>query len=231
MYPRHEMLELVVVDGRARGIVTRDMVTGEIESHVADVVISGYRRLRQRLLPLHQRPRLQRHRDLARATSRAPRSPTRATRRSIRPASRSSGDYQSKLTLMSESLRNDGRVWVPLKRGRRRARRSRFPRTSATTILERKYPSFGNLAPRDVASRSGEGGVRRRPRRRPRRARRLPRLLRRHRAAGRATSSASATATSSRCTSASPATTPTKRRCASTRAATTRWAASGWTTT
>ena len=67
MYPRHEMLDLVVVDGRARGIVTRDMVTGEIEAHVADAVVLAHRRLRQRLLPLDQRQGLQRHRHLARA--------------------------------------------------------------------------------------------------------------------------------------------------------------------
>ena len=89
MHSRHEMLELVVVDGRARGIVARDLVTGEIETHLADAVVLGERRLRQRLLPLHQRQGLQRHRELARAPQGRRCSRTRASPRSTRRASRS----------------------------------------------------------------------------------------------------------------------------------------------
>ena len=127
------MLDLVVVDGRARGIVTRDLVTGEIESHVGRCGVPGHRRLRQRLLSLDQRQGLQRHGHLARLQDAALPSPIPASRRFTRPASRSTGDHQSKLTLMSESLRNDGRIWVPKKQGRQARRRTRFPKRSATT--------------------------------------------------------------------------------------------------
>ena len=89
MFPRTEMLDLVVVDGRARGIVARDLVTGEIESHAADAVVLGDRRLRQRLLPLDECEGLQRHGDLARVQARRRASRIRASRRSIRRASRS----------------------------------------------------------------------------------------------------------------------------------------------
>ena len=88
MHTRHEMLELIVVDGRARGIVVRDMVTGEIETALRRRRRAGHRRLRQRLLPVHQRQGLQRHRDLAGAPQGRAASPTPATRRSTRPASR-----------------------------------------------------------------------------------------------------------------------------------------------
>ena len=87
MFTRHEMLELVVVDGKARGIIARDLVTGEIETHLADAVVLASRRLRQRLLPLDQRDGLQRHRDVARAPQGRLLRPTPATRRSTRPAS------------------------------------------------------------------------------------------------------------------------------------------------
>ena len=118
MYPRTEMLDLVLVDGHAKGIVVRDMVTGAITSHAARLRAALHRRLRQRLLSLDQRERLQRHRGLSRLQAR------RALRQSLlhadssRPAFRSGGDYQSKLTLMSESLRNDGRVLGAEKEGR-----------------------------------------------------------------------------------------------------------------
>ena len=167
MYPRHEMLDLVVVDGRARGIVTRDLVTGEIESHAADAVVLAHRRLRQRLLPRDQRQGLQRHRDLARLQARAPPSPTPASRRSIPTCIPVTGDYQSKLTLMSESLRNDGRIWVPKKKGDTRPP-DQIPEAERDYYLERKYPSFGNLVPRDIASRAAKAGLRRGPRRRAR---------------------------------------------------------------
>ena len=154
--PRTEMLDLVVVDGRARGIVTRDLVTGKIESPRRRRGGARHRRLRQRLLPLDQRQGL--------ATP--PRSGARYKRGAafanpcytqIHPTCIPvSGDYQSKLTLMSESLRNDGRVWVPKTARATRGRRRRSPRRERDYYLERKYPSFGNLAPRDIASRAAK---------------------------------------------------------------------------
>ena len=154
--PRTEMLDLVVVDGRARGIVARDLVTGEISTHFGRRGRAGHRRLRQRLLPVDQRHGLQRHGHLAGAPARARSSPTPATRRSTRPASRVSGDHQSKLTLMSESLRNDGRIWVPKDQGRHPPARATSPRTSATTTWSASTPRFGNLVPRDIASRAAK---------------------------------------------------------------------------
>ena len=140
-----------------------------------------------------------------------------------------SGEYQSKLTLMSESLRNDGRVWVP-KRDGDSGRPTRFPRAERDYYLERRYPSFGNLAPRDIASRAakavcdegrgvGPGG--------------LGVYLDFADAIERlgARPSASATAICSRCTSASRTRIRTKCRCASIRPCTTRWAGCGSTTT
>ena len=115
--------------------------------------------------------------------------------------------------------------------GRQARRPAQIPEDERDYYLERKYPSFGNLVPRDVASRSAKEVCDDGPRRRAGRARRLPRLRRRHRAARAATPSRSATATSSRCTSGSPARTPTKCRCASTPRPTTPWAGCGWTTT
>ena len=113
MFPQTEMLDLVLVDGHAKGIITRNLVTGEIEQARRRRRGARDRRIRQRLLSLDQCARLQRHRHLSRLQKR------RAVRQSLLHAnpshlhSRCSGDHQSKLTLMSESLRNDGRVWVP----------------------------------------------------------------------------------------------------------------------
>ena len=178
------------IDGRARGIVARDLVTGEIESHVGRRGGAGHRRLRQRLLPLDQRQGLQRHGRLARPQARAPASPTPASRRSTRPASRSAGDYQSQAHA-DERVAAQRRPHLGARRrpGDDARRRTRSPRTSATTTSSARYPSFGNLVPRDIASRARQGGLRRGARRRPRRPRRLPRLRRRDRAAGRATRS------------------------------------------
>ena len=179
------MLDLVVVDGRARGIVTRDLVTGEIESHVGRRGGAGDRRLRQRLLPRRPTPRAATPPRSGAPTRRAPRFANPCYTQIHPTCIPVTGDYQSKLTLMCESLRNDGRIWVPKQAGRHPAARPRSPRTSATTTSSGKYPSFGNLAPRDIASRAAkqvcdEGrGVG------PGRPRRLPRLRRRHRAAGR----------------------------------------------
>ena len=140
------------------------------------------------------------------------------------------GDYQSKLTLMSESLRNDGRVWVPKERGDERDPRQ-IPEDERDYYLERIYPAFGNLVPRDIASRQAKNmcdegrGVG------PERPGRLPRLRRRHRTGWAARPSRPSTATSSTCTPRSPARTPTRRRCGSTPPSTTRWAVCGSTTT
>ena len=186
MHTRHEMLELIVVDGRARGIVVRDMVTGEIEHRDRRRRRARLRRLRQRLLPVHQRQGLQRHRHLAGAPQgRAVRQPLlHPDPPDLHPASPAT--HQSKLTLMSESLRNDGRVWVPVK-ARRRPRARRHPRGRARLLPGADLPVVRQPgAPRHRLPRRQER-LRRGPRRRPRRARRLPRLRRRDRAGSAAT--------------------------------------------
>ena len=152
MYPRTEMLDLVVVDGQARGIVTRDLITGQVASHDGDAVIlatGGYGNVFY----------LSTNAKGCNATA-----IWRAHRRGALLANPCytqihptcipvTGDYQSKLTLMSESLRNDGRVWVPKQSGDERPP-DQIPEDQRDYFLERKYPSFGNLVPRDVASRN-----------------------------------------------------------------------------
>ena len=179
-------------------------------------VVLAHRRLRQRLLPLDQRQGLQRHRHLARVQARRAASPTPAYTQIHPTCIPVSGDYQSKLTLMSESLRNDGRVWVPKKKGDNapagsdpRGRARLLPRAE---ISELRQP---RAARHRLARR--EGSVRRRPRRRPGGLGVYLDFARCHQAPRRATRSASATATSSTCTSGSPAKIPTRCRCASTR--------------
>jgi len=154
MFSRHEMLELVVVDGKSRGIVTRDMVTGEIESHAGDAVVlgtGGYGNVFY----------LATYAKGANATA-----IWRAHKRGaffanpcftqIHPTCIPvSGEHQSKLTLMSESLRNDGRIWVP-KKARDPRPPNQIPDGDRDYYLERQYPSFGNLVPRDVASRAAK---------------------------------------------------------------------------
>jgi succinate dehydrogenase / fumarate reductase flavoprotein subunit len=154
MFARHEMLELVVIDGRARGIVTRDMVSGAIEAHVADAVVlatGGYGNVFY----------LATYAKGCNATS-----IWRAYRKGAAFANPCftqihptcipvSGDHQSKLTLMSESLRNDGRIWVP-KQKRDTRKPGDIPEDERDYYLERRYPSFGNLVPRDVASRAAK---------------------------------------------------------------------------
>ncbi len=154
MYPRTEMLDLIVVDGRARGIVVRNLVTGAIESHLADAVVlgtGGYGNV------------------FFLSTNAKGSNVTAAWRAHRRGAAFAnpcytqihptcipvSGDHQSKLTLMSESLRNDGRVWVPKKAGDKRPP-NQIPEGDRDYYLERKYPSFGNLSPRDIASRAAK---------------------------------------------------------------------------
>lgn len=154
MFPRTEMLDVVKVDGHAKGIVVRDMVTGEIRSHAGDAVIlctGGYGNV------------------FYLSTNAKGCNVTAAWRAHKRGAGFAnpcytqihptcipvSGDHQSKLTLMSESLRNDGRVWVPKKQGDKRPPHE-IPDAERDYYLERKYPSFGNLAPRDIASRAAK---------------------------------------------------------------------------
>ncbi len=154
MYNRHEMLDLVVADGAARGVVARDLVTGAISSHTGDAVIlatGGYGNVFY----------LSTNAKGCNATA-----IWRAHRRGALLANPCftqihptcipvSGDYQSKLTLMSESLRNDGRIWVP-KEPRDTRSPQQIPEAERDYYLERKYPSFGNLVPRDIASRNAK---------------------------------------------------------------------------
>ena len=154
LLPRREMMELVMVDGIARGVIARNLVTGEYERHAADAVLlctGGYGNVFY----------LSTNAKACNVTA-----TWRAHRRGayfanpcftqIHPTCIPvSGDHQAKLTLMSESLRNDGRVWVPRSKGDRRSA-AEIPDGERDYYLERKYPSFGNLVPRDVASRSAK---------------------------------------------------------------------------
>src|SRR5690242_10675207 len=154
MIPQTEMLDLVVVEGQARGIVTRNLTTGKIESHAADAVVlatGGYG-------------------NVFFLSTNAVGCNVTATYRAYKKGAffanpcytqihptciPVTGDHQSKLTLMSESLRNDGRIWVPLRAGDKRPP-DQIPEAERDYYLERRYPSFGNLVPRDVASRNAK---------------------------------------------------------------------------
>ena len=154
MYARHEMLDLVVVDGKARGIIVRDLVTGEIERHAADAVLlctGGYGNVYYLSTNAKNSNVTAAWRCFKRGAFFANPCFTQIHPTCI-PVS---GDYQSKLTLMSESLRNDGRVWVPKNIGDKRSP-EQIPEAERDYYLERKYPSFGNLVPRDVASRNAK---------------------------------------------------------------------------
>ncbi len=154
MYPRHEMLELVVIDGRARGIVTRDMVAGTIQSHIADAVVlatGGY----GNVFYLATYAKGCNGTAIWRAYKKGAAFGNPCYTQIHPTCIPVTGDHQSKLTLMSESLRNDGRIWVPLKKGDKRAAAD-IPEAERDYYLERKYPSFGNLAPRDIASRAAK---------------------------------------------------------------------------
>lgn len=154
MFPRTEMLDLIVIDGKARGIVTRNLITGKVESHLADAVVLGtggygnvyYLSTNAKGCNVTAIWRAHRRGALFANPCFTQIHPT------CIPVS---GDYQSKLTLMSESLRNDGRVWVPKQTGDTRSP-SQIPEAERDYFLERKYPSFGNLVPRDVASRNAK---------------------------------------------------------------------------
>lgn len=154
MHPRTEMLDLVVVDGHAKGIITRNLVTGEIQRHAGDAVVlatGGYG-------------------NVFYLSTNAINSNVTATFRAYKRGAffanpcftqihptciPVSGEHQSKLTLMSESLRNDGRVWVPKRPGDKRPP-NEIPEEERDYFLERMYPSYGNLAPRDIASRAAK---------------------------------------------------------------------------
>ncbi|PYT30014.1 MAG: fumarate reductase/succinate dehydrogenase flavoprotein subunit [Acidobacteria bacterium] len=152
MFPRTEMLGLVVIDGKARGIVTRDLVNGKIESHAADAVVlgtGGY----GNVYYLSTNARGSNCTAIWRAYKHGAAFANPCFTQIHPTCIPVSGDYQSKLTLMSESLRNDGRIWVPLKPGDQRPP-NEIPEPERDYFLERRYPSFGNLVPRDVASRN-----------------------------------------------------------------------------
>ncbi|TGK83759.1 fumarate reductase/succinate dehydrogenase flavoprotein subunit [Leptospira montravelensis] len=154
MFPRTEMLELVLVDGHAKGIVVRDLVTGEISSHAGDVVIlasGGYGNVFYLSTNAKGSNVTATYRAYKKGAGFANPCYTQIHPTCIPQA----GDYQSKLTLMSESLRNDGRVWVPKKKDDLRAPHE-IPEDERDYYLERKYPSYGNLAPRDISSRSAK---------------------------------------------------------------------------
>jgi succinate dehydrogenase / fumarate reductase flavoprotein subunit len=154
MFPRTEMLELIVIGGRARGIVTRNLVTGKVESHLADAVIlgtGGY----GNVYYLSTNAKGSNCTAIWRAYKRGAAFGNPCFTQIHPTCIPVSGDYQSKLTLMSESLRNDGRIWVPKKQGDNRPP-SQIPDAERDYYLERKYPSFGNLVPRDVASRNAK---------------------------------------------------------------------------
>jgi succinate dehydrogenase / fumarate reductase flavoprotein subunit len=154
MFPRTEMLDLIVIDGRARGIVTRDMVTGRISSHVGDAVVlgtGGY----GNVFYLSTNAKGSNATAIWRAYKRGAAFANPCFTQIHPTCIPVSGQYQSKLTLMSESLRNDGRVWVPRQAGDKR-RPGEIGESERDYYLERKYPSFGNLAPRDIASRAAK---------------------------------------------------------------------------
>jgi succinate dehydrogenase / fumarate reductase flavoprotein subunit len=154
MNTRTEMLDLVVINGRARGIITRDMVTGRIESHVADAVVlatGGYSNVFYLSTNAKGCNATAIWRAYKRGAFLANPCYTQIHPTCIPPT----GEHQSKLTLMSESLRNDGRIWVPREKDEIR-RPNDIPEEERYYYLEEKYPSFGNLVPRDVASRNAK---------------------------------------------------------------------------
>ncbi len=154
MHPRTEMLDLIVIGGQARGIVTRDLFTGKVESHIADAVVlgtGGY----GNVFYLSTNAKGCNATAIWRAYKRGALFANPCFTQIHPTCIPVSGEYQSKLTLMSESLRNDGRIWVPVKKGDTRPA-SQIPEAERDYFLERKYPSFGNLVPRDVASRNAK---------------------------------------------------------------------------
>jgi succinate dehydrogenase / fumarate reductase flavoprotein subunit len=154
IYNRHEMLDVVLVDGEARGVIARNLVTGELERHAADAVVlasGGYTNvyyLSTNAMNSNVTAAWRAHKRGALFAN--------PCYTQIHPTCiPQSGEYQSKLTLMSESLRNDGRVWVP-RRPRDPRKPNDIPEAERFYFLEERYPSFGNLVPRDVASRAAK---------------------------------------------------------------------------
>jgi succinate dehydrogenase / fumarate reductase flavoprotein subunit len=154
MYSRHEMLDVVMIDGKARGIIARDLVTGELERHFGHAVLlctGGYGNvfyLSTNAMGCNVTAAWKAHKNGAYFGN--------PCFTQIHPTCIPvSGDHQSKLTLMSESLRNDGRIWVPKKAGDDR-KPGEIPEDERDYFLERRYPAFGNLVPRDVASRAAK---------------------------------------------------------------------------
>jgi succinate dehydrogenase / fumarate reductase, flavoprotein subunit len=154
LFPRTEMLDLIVVDGEAKGITIRDLITGEVRAHVGDAVVlatGGYVNvfyLSTNAMGCSVTANWKAHKKGAFFAN--------PCYTQIHPTCiPQSGDHQSKLTLMSESLRNDGRCWAPKKKGDNR-HPNEIPEEDRDYYLERKYPSFGNLAPRDIASRAAK---------------------------------------------------------------------------
>ncbi len=154
MFPRTEMLDVVVIDGHAKGIIARDLVTGEVTAHAADAVVlatGGY----GNVFYLSTNARGCNVTATWRAYKKGAAFANPCYTQIHPTCIPVSGEHQSKLTLMSESLRNDGRVWVPKKKGDTR-RPDQIPDGERDYFLERKYPSFGNLAPRDISSRAAK---------------------------------------------------------------------------
>ncbi len=154
MFPRTEMLDLVLIDGEAKGITIRDLVTGEIRVHVGDAVIlctGGY----ANVFNLSTNARGCSATAIWKAYRKGAFFANPCFTQIHPTCIPQAGDYQSKLTLMSESLRNDGRIWVPKNKGDKRAP-DEIPEADRDYYLERKYPSFGNLAPRDISSRAAK---------------------------------------------------------------------------
>jgi succinate dehydrogenase / fumarate reductase flavoprotein subunit len=154
MYSRHEMLEIVKIDGKARGIIARDLVSGKLERHFGHAVLlctGGYGNvfyLSTNAMGSNVTAAWKAHKQGAAFAN--------PCFTQIHPTCIPvSGDHQSKLTLMSESLRNDGRIWVPLQKGDTR-KANEIPEEERDYYLERRYPAFGNLVPRDVASRAAK---------------------------------------------------------------------------
>ena len=154
MFPRRDILDIVVVDGQTKGVVARNMLTGAIETHAADAVVlgtGGY----ANVFYLSTNAKASNCTAIWRAHRRGAYFANPCYTQIHPTCIPQSGEYQSKLTLMSESLRNDGRIWVPKKKGDKRPPLE-IPEGERDYYLERKYPSFGNLAPRDIASRAAK---------------------------------------------------------------------------
>jgi succinate dehydrogenase / fumarate reductase flavoprotein subunit len=154
LYPRREMLDLVVINGQARGIVCRNLITGELESYAGDAVVlctGGY----GNAYFLSTYAKNSNATAIWRCHKRGALFANPCFTQIHPTCIPVTGDYQSKLTLMSESLRNDGRVWVPQKKGDTRPPHE-IPENERDYYLERKYPSYGNLAPRDISSRAAK---------------------------------------------------------------------------